>query len=138
MGVHFLTCVQTHKPQLFMSFTFDIKGRNLPVADKTDSDPYFKFYVNGEKIYKSKTIKNTLNPDWDELTVSRDKFGQFPRMVDVKVEVWDDDGIGKNDYMCSGYFKIINGIGVPVFVVDLKNEKTGDEQGKLHVRVNED
>merc|ERR1712026_649924 len=64
-----------------MSFTFSVKGRNLPIADKKDSDPYFKFYVNGEKIYKSKTIKNTLNPDWDEFTVSRDKFGQMMELV---------------------------------------------------------
>merc|ERR1711874_31382 len=120
-----------------MSFTFSIKGRNLPIADSKDSDPYFKFYVNGDKIYKSKTIKNTLNPDWDDFTLPRDKFGQFPRMVDVKVEVWDDDGIGKNDYMCSGYFKLINGIGLPRFHVDLKNEKTGDEQGKMEMSVSE-
>ena len=48
-----------------MSFTFRIKARNLPVMDKglegSSADPYFKLYVDGEKIYESDKI-NTLNP----------------------------------------------------------------------------
>jgi Ca2+-dependent lipid-binding protein len=44
-----------------------IEGKNLPAADRSGySDPYCVFTLNGEKVFKSKIIKKTLNPTWDE------------------------------------------------------------------------
>ena len=120
-----------------MSFSFVVLGRDLPVMDKTASDPYFKFYVNGDKVYKSKKIKDTVNPNWEKFNVSRSEFGQFPKMVDVKVEVWDDD-FGKNDYMGSGYFKILKLLGDSATQVELVNEKTQEPAGHLLIRVTEE
>merc|ERR1712154_74807 len=78
-----------------MSFTFRIKARNLPVMDKglegSSADPYFKLYVDGEKIYESDKIKNTLNPDWEEFSIDREEFGGTPKIVDIKMKVKDSD-----------------------------------------------
>ena len=120
-----------------MSFKFLVLGRNLPIKDKDASDPYFKLYVNGDKIYKSKVIKDTINPNWDTFTLSRDEFGQFPKMIDVKVEVWDDD-FGKNDYMGTGYFKIFKLLGGSPTKVDLTDEKKQEGAGHLLINVTEE
>lgn len=31
------------------------------------SDPFLVLYHNGQRMYKSKIIKETLNPKWDDL-----------------------------------------------------------------------
>lgn len=51
------------------------------------SDPYVKFKVNGNLLYKSKTISRDLNPTWDEnFTVPiEDPF------VPLQVKVFDYD-----------------------------------------------
>ncbi|KAI9778700.1 MAG: hypothetical protein M1839_007931 [Geoglossum umbratile] len=42
-------------------------GQDLPAADRSGkSDPYCKFELNGKDVYKTKTIKKTLNPVWNE------------------------------------------------------------------------
>lgn len=42
-----------------------VSACDLMAADKSGtSDPYVIFNVNGEKLYKSETIKKTLNPKW--------------------------------------------------------------------------
>ena len=44
-----------------------VEGKNLPAADRSGySDPYCQFILNGEKIFKSKVVKKTLNPSFDE------------------------------------------------------------------------
>lgn len=40
---------------------------DLPAADSNGkSDPYCKFELNGQEVFKSKTQKKTLNPQWNE------------------------------------------------------------------------
>lgn len=50
-----------------------IEARNLKAVDANGlSDPYIKVKIHGEKditIYKTKTMKKTLNPFWNELFV---------------------------------------------------------------------
>lgn len=42
-----------------------VSAKDLMAADKTGtSDPYVVFTVNGERVYKSDTIRKTLNPKW--------------------------------------------------------------------------
>ncbi|CAN6626338.1 tricalbin-3 [Trichomonascus vanleenenianus] len=44
-----------------------IEAVDVPAADRSGkSDPYAVFKLNGKKIFKSKTIKKTLNPVWKE------------------------------------------------------------------------
>ncbi|EFX02579.1 membrane bound c2 domain containing protein [Grosmannia clavigera kw1407] len=44
-----------------------LDGRDLPAADTNGkSDPYCKFELNGQEVFKSKVQKKTLNPVWNE------------------------------------------------------------------------
>jgi len=44
-----------------------LDAQNLPAADSNGkSDPYCKFELNGQEIFKTKTQKKTLNPAWNE------------------------------------------------------------------------
>ncbi|KAI1431692.1 C2 domain-containing protein [Xylaria sp. CBS 124048] len=44
-----------------------LSAANLPAADSNGkSDPYCKFELNGQEVFKSKTQKKTLNPVWNE------------------------------------------------------------------------
>lgn len=43
------------------------EGKNLAVRDLCgSSDPYVKFILNGNTVYKSKIIFKNLNPQWNE------------------------------------------------------------------------
>ena len=74
-----------------------VEGKNLPAADRSGySDPYCQFILNGEKIFKSKVIKKTLNPSWDE------KFEvRVPSRTaaDFLIEVYDWDFAGSPDFL---------------------------------------
>jgi Ca2+-dependent lipid-binding protein len=63
------------------------------------ADPYVKLKQKSEKLFKSKVIKKTLKPAWNEkFTVDlRSEGGK----ITVKVEVWDQDAF-TSDIMCSG------------------------------------
>ncbi|TGJ85329.1 hypothetical protein E0Z10_g3465 [Xylaria hypoxylon] len=44
-----------------------LDAANLPAADSNGkSDPYCKFELNGQEVFKSKTQKKTLSPVWNE------------------------------------------------------------------------
>ncbi|KAI0446692.1 C2 domain-containing protein [Xylaria telfairii] len=44
-----------------------LDGVDLPAADSNGkSDPYCKFELNGQEVFKSKTQKKTLSPVWNE------------------------------------------------------------------------
>merc|ERR1712117_439294 len=95
-----------------MSFTFRIKARNLPVMDRglegSSADPYFKLYVDDEKIYESKVVKNSLNPDFKKFKLNRDDISGTPMVSDIKLVMKDDDWGNKDDIIGMCYFKIIN------------------------------
>ncbi|KAF9136926.1 hypothetical protein BG015_002947 [Linnemannia schmuckeri] len=47
-----------------------VGAKNLMAADRSGtSDPYFIFRVNGKEVYKSGTVKKSLNPVYDETFV---------------------------------------------------------------------
>ena len=72
-------------------------GRNLPVKDKTTSDPYVKFRWRGKK-YKTKVIDKDLNPTWNEtftLNVSADECHSAALML----EVWNYNSWTRNQFM---------------------------------------
>jgi len=93
-----------------MSYNLKITGQNLPIADFRSSDPYFKIMVDNEKKYESEYIEKNLNPVWAPLEVHAPasvlKFGGngsafyiADHDVLVTMEVWDKDGLSKDDFM---------------------------------------
>jgi hypothetical protein len=77
-----------------------VEGKSLPAADRSGySDPYCVFSLNDEKVFKSKTVKKTLNPSFDE------KFEvSIPSRTAASfvVEVYDWDLAGSPDFLGKG------------------------------------
>ena len=76
-----------------------LDAANLPAADRNGySDPYCKFILNGNEVYKTKTIKKTLHPAWNEYfeTPLRSRTA-----ADFKVDVYDWDFADKADHLGS-------------------------------------
>ena len=70
---------------------------DLPSADRNGkSDPYCKFELNGQEIHKTKVVKKTLSPTWNEyfeVNVPSRTAAQF------KLTVWDYDFADKPDFL---------------------------------------
>lgn len=81
-----------------------LSAKNLRAADRgllgasKSSDPYVAFVLNGERIFKSKTIKKTLNPDW-----GGENLGEVEVLSRVhaqaKLEIFDWDQVGQADHL---------------------------------------
>lgn len=74
-----------------------LDAAELPAADRNGkSDPYCKFTLDGKEVYKTKTIKKTLHPAWNE-------FFEVPirsrTAADFKVDVYDWDFADKADHL---------------------------------------
>ncbi|KAG8417144.1 Tricalbin-2, variant 2 [Metarhizium acridum] len=74
-----------------------LDAAELPSADRNGkSDPYCKFELNGEEVYKTKVIKKTLNPTWNEyfeVAVPSRTAAKF------SVDVYDYDFADKPDFL---------------------------------------
>ncbi|UZJ51522.1 hypothetical protein CBS101457_000842 [Exobasidium rhododendri] len=74
-----------------------LSAKGLRGADRGGkySDPYVTLQLNGERVFKSKVVKKTLNPVWDE------KLGEceVPSRVhaDCYFEIFDWDQVGTPD-----------------------------------------
>ena len=81
-----------------------LDATDLPSADRNGfSDPYCKFILNGKEVFKSSEQKKTLNPVW------RQQFEvPVPSKIgaDFKVEVYDWDAVGNDDYLGSAQIDI--------------------------------
>lgn len=72
-----------------------LRGFNLPAADKNGySDPYIVLTSNGVETFRTKTIKKTLNPEWNESTQLTVKSRERTKFI---INVLDWDMAGKND-----------------------------------------
>ncbi|KAH7170581.1 C2 domain-containing protein [Dactylonectria macrodidyma] len=74
-----------------------LDGVDLPAADRNGkSDPYCKFELNGQEIFKTKVQKKTLNPSWNE-------FFEVPvpsrTGANFRVTVYDYDFADKPDLL---------------------------------------
>ncbi|KAJ1327447.1 C2 domain-containing protein [Microdochium nivale] len=74
-----------------------LSASDLPAADRNGkSDPYAKFEYNGEEVFKTKTIKKTLHPEWNE-------FFEVPIIsrtaANFAVKVYDYDFADKPDFL---------------------------------------
>ncbi|KAK1755142.1 tricalbin-3 [Echria macrotheca] len=74
-----------------------LDAQDLPAADSNGkSDPYVKFELNGQEVFKTKTQKKTLNPAWNEffeILVPSRTGAKF------KATVWDWDFADKPDLL---------------------------------------
>lgn len=74
-----------------------IEGAELPSADRNGkSDPYCKFELNGLDVFKTKVIKKTLSPQWNEyfeVSVPSRTAAKF------NVKVYDYDFADKPDFL---------------------------------------
>jgi len=74
-----------------------LDAQDLPAADSNGkSDPYVKFDLNGQEVFKTKTQKKTLHPAWNEyfeVPVPSRTGAKF------KATVWDWDFADKPDLL---------------------------------------
>lgn len=74
-----------------------VSASNLMAADRNGkSDPFALVYVDGCKVYKSKILKKTLEPVWNETTDLK-IFSKSSNRVFIKILDWDR--AGDNDYL---------------------------------------
>jgi hypothetical protein len=74
---------------------FLFAGADLAAMDfNGKSDPFFEIYIEGNLVYKSETIKKTLNPMWKPFDL---KNHEVERGILVKVYDWDR--FSKNDFI---------------------------------------
>lgn len=74
-----------------------LDAENLPAADSNGkSDPYAKFELNGQEVFKTKTQKKTLHPAWNE-------YFEVPipsrTAAKFRATVWDWDFADKPDFL---------------------------------------
>jgi len=78
--------------------TLSFGGRKLKNADVfSKSDPYLvisrpSYGGDYTVIRKTETIKNSLNPDWDDFYFMDSDLAGHDRNLNLKLEVYDDDG----------------------------------------------
>ncbi|KAK9448882.1 C2 domain-containing protein [Limtongia smithiae] len=93
-----LSPIETFDNQGILMITM-VDGTSLPAADRRGkSDPYCVLELNGEKVFKTKVIKKTLNPTWNE-SFQMPVSSRISAKLELKVYDWDmgpadDDFLG--------------------------------------------
>ncbi|CAO1636937.1 unnamed protein product [Parajaminaea phylloscopi] len=81
-----------------------LSAKNLRAADRgllgasKSSDPYVAFVLGGERLFKSKTIKKTLNPDWGAEHLGDAEIHSRVH-AEAALEVYDWDQVGAADHL---------------------------------------
>ena len=74
-----------------------LDGADMPSADRNGySDPFCKFVLNGESVFKTHVQKKTLTPVWNEYFET-----EIPSRTaaDFKCKVYDWDFAGEDDHL---------------------------------------
>ncbi|KAI8080792.1 C2 domain-containing protein [Gilbertella persicaria] len=110
-----------------------VKANNLVAADRSgSSDPFIRFYVNDERVFKTQTYKKTLNP-----VFNKDETFTVPIINRINTpliaKIFDWDQIGKDTLI--GECKItFTADDVETFVTSTKEYKL-DQGGSLTLRL---
>lgn len=81
-----------------------LDGVDLPSADRNGkSDPYCKFELNGQEVYKTKVVKKTLSPTWNEFFEVNVTSRTAARFI---VNVYDYDFADKPDFLGSAMINL--------------------------------
>lgn len=81
-----------------------LDAADLPAADRNGfSDPFCKFTLAGKEVFKTKVIKKTLQPAWNE-------FFEVPvrsrTAADFQVDIYDWDLGGNNDFLGKAHINL--------------------------------
>lgn len=85
-----------------------VSAEGLPAGDRNGkSDPYVKLYLNTEKsaFFKSKKIKKTLDPQWNETSDEVAVYNKYDSVLRVEVFDWDV-GPEQDDLLGIGEIKL--------------------------------
>ncbi|KAI9319764.1 C2 domain-containing protein [Dichotomocladium elegans] len=84
-----------HEPVTFQVTLVEAKG--LKAMDRGGtSDPYVRFSINNMTVYKSKTIKKTVQPEWNE-TFTAKITNDITKPAKMRVHVVDWNAISDDD-----------------------------------------
>eukprot|EP00091_Calanus_sinicus_P001251 TRINITY_DN11218_c0_g1_i1.p1 TRINITY_DN11218_c0_g1~~TRINITY_DN11218_c0_g1_i1.p1 ORF type:complete len:109 (-),score=43.69 TRINITY_DN11218_c0_g1_i1:79-405(-) len=66
---------------------------------------YTRRRIHGDSDIRTK--KNTLNPDWDDFLFKEEKWNGNDKELNLKLEVYDDDGRkGKDDLIGTAFYSL--------------------------------
>jgi Ca2+-dependent lipid-binding protein len=113
-----------------------LSAENLLSADSNGkSDPFVKLYINdkSESFYKTRTMKKTLNPQWNEKT-SIEVKNRVNTVIKFKILDWDF-GAGQDDLLGYAYLELaeIDPIQPSVYNIPVVGAN-GEDAGVLHVK----
>jgi len=113
-----------------------ISAKGLLSADSNGkSDPFVKAYINQDEdpFFKTKTIKKTLDPTWNEKT-SLEITNRVNTVITFRIADWDF-GAGQDDKLGDAKFDLadIDPINPSEYDVPIVGPK-GEDGGSLHVK----
>lgn len=113
-----------------------IGANNLLSADSNGkSDPFIKAYLNQDEdsFYRTKTVKKTLDPTWNEST-SLQITNRVNSVITFRVADWDF-GAGQDDKLGDAKFELaeIDPINPSTYDVPVVGPK-GEDGGVVHVK----
>ncbi|EGC33062.1 hypothetical protein DICPUDRAFT_81148 [Dictyostelium purpureum] len=113
-------------------WTYNLYIDNGIVLDGTDgnglSDPYVVLVALGpnnksKQVYRSSVQKKTLEPSWSEKGTMKFK----DTYTQLRVELWDQDIIGRNDFIGSNIIDVKNHGAAQKFDTEVYKEKDGSK-----------
>jgi hypothetical protein len=123
------------KGHLQLNVYFKISAVGLPNVDiGTDSDPYFKFFLNGRLIHTSKVIDNNLSPDFREDPVHLTYH--FEENQTIRIEMWDENTLRPHILMCTATTTVANIMSKPgsVWTSKMKNPEGSEIESHITIR----
>ncbi len=123
------------KGHLQQNVYFKISAVGLPNVDiGSDSDPYFKFFLNGRLIHTSKVIDNNLSPDFREDPVHLTYH--FEENQTIRIEMWDENTLRPHILMCTATTTVANIMSKPgsVWTSKMKNPEGSEIESHITIR----